>query len=114
MSAAGVGPASDEGALVVPPAMPADDPGLLSAAQASLLIDQYELTMAASYLERGMNEPAIFELFVRELPPGRDWLVHGDFHHHNVLRHEGRYVAIDPKPYSRIASTTCTHGCTIP
>ncbi|MGD0387156.1 MAG: aminoglycoside phosphotransferase family protein [Solirubrobacteraceae bacterium] len=34
-----------------------------------------------------------------ELKPGRDWLVHGDFHHHNVLRHEGRYVAIDPKPY---------------
>jgi len=55
--------------------MPADDPGLLSAAQASLLIDQYELTMAASYLERGMNEPAIFELFVRELPPQRDWLL---------------------------------------
>ena len=75
MSAAGVGPASDEGALVVPPAMPADDPGLLSAAQASLLIDQYELTMAASYLKRGMNEPAIFELFVRELPPRRDWLL---------------------------------------
>ena len=31
--------------------------------------------------------------------PGHDWLVHGDFHHHNVLRHRGRYVAIDPKPY---------------
>jgi streptomycin 6-kinase len=28
-----------------------------------------------------------------------DWLVHGDFHHHNVLRHGERYVAIDPKPY---------------
>jgi streptomycin 6-kinase len=25
--------------------------------------------------------------------------VHGDFHHHNVLRHGDRYVAIDPKPY---------------
>jgi streptomycin 6-kinase len=34
-----------------------------------------------------------------ELRPGREWLVHGDFHHHNVLRHKGRYVAIDPKPY---------------
>ena len=34
-----------------------------------------------------------------DLQPGRDWLVHGDFHHHNVLRHKGRYVAIDPKPY---------------
>lgn len=54
---------------------PADDPGLLSAAQTSLLIDQYELAMAASYLERRMNQPSIFELFVRELPPGRDWLL---------------------------------------
>jgi len=31
--------------------------------------------------------------------PGDDWLVHGDFHHHNVLRHGDRFVAIDPKPY---------------
>jgi nicotinate phosphoribosyltransferase len=54
---------------------PADDPGLLSAAQTSLLIDQYELAMAASYLERGMNQDAVFELFVRELPPERDWLL---------------------------------------
>jgi streptomycin 6-kinase len=28
-----------------------------------------------------------------------DWLVHGDFHHHNILRHGDRFVAIDPKPY---------------
>lgn len=33
------------------------------------------------------------------LDPGADWLVHGDFHHHNVLRHGDRFVAIDPKPY---------------
>jgi streptomycin 6-kinase len=33
------------------------------------------------------------------LEPGRDWLVHGDFHHHNILRHGDRFVAIDPKPY---------------
>ena len=44
-------------------------------AQASLLIDQYELAMVASYLERGMNQPAVFELFVRELPPERDRLL---------------------------------------
>jgi streptomycin 6-kinase len=36
---------------------------------------------------------------VAELDPGADWLVHGDFHHHNVLRHGERFVAIDPKPY---------------
>ena len=28
-----------------------------------------------------------------------DWVVHGDFHHHNLVRHGKRYVAIDPKPY---------------
>lgn len=31
--------------------------------------------------------------------PGDEWLVHGDFHHHNILRHGERHVAIDPKPY---------------
>jgi nicotinate phosphoribosyltransferase len=53
----------------------ADDTGLLTPAQTSLLIDQYELAMAASYLERDMNQLAIFELSVRELPPMRDWLL---------------------------------------
>lgn len=28
----------------------------------------------------------------------RDVLVHGDFHHHNLLRHADRWLAIDPKP----------------
>lgn len=27
-----------------------------------------------------------------------DVLIHGDFHHHNLLRHGDRFVAIDPKP----------------
>jgi nicotinate phosphoribosyltransferase len=52
-----------------------DDTGLLSAAQTSLLIDRYELAMAASYHRRGMNDPAVFELFVRTLPPGRQWML---------------------------------------
>jgi streptomycin 6-kinase len=34
-----------------------------------------------------------------ELDLSPDWIVHGDFHHHNILRHRDRYVAIDPKPY---------------
>ena len=33
------------------------------------------------------------------LEAGREWLTHGDFHHHNILRHGDRFVAIDPKPY---------------
>lgn len=35
-----------------------------------------------------------------ELDPSADWVVHGDFHHHNIVRHGDRYVAIDPKPYT--------------
>ncbi|HXC78987.1 MAG TPA: aminoglycoside phosphotransferase family protein [Candidatus Acidoferrum sp.] len=33
------------------------------------------------------------------LNPSADWLVHGDFHHHNILRRGDGFVAIDPKPY---------------
>src|SRR3954453_21576292 len=53
----------------------ANDPGLLSAAESSLLVDQYEITMAASYHRLGRNDPAVFEQFVRRLPVNRDWLV---------------------------------------
>ncbi len=53
----------------------ANDPGLLSAAQTSLLVDLYELTMSASYHHEGLDAPAVFELFVRRLPPNRDWLL---------------------------------------
>jgi streptomycin 6-kinase len=42
--------------------------------------------------------PLARDLFA-ELDPSADWLVHGDFHHHNILRHGDRFVAIDPKPY---------------
>ena len=52
-----------------------NDPGLLAPAETSLLVDQYELAMSASYFRRGMNERAVFELFVRRLPPNRDWLL---------------------------------------
>jgi streptomycin 6-kinase len=34
-----------------------------------------------------------------ELEPIAHWLVHGDLHHHNILRQGDRFVAIDPKPY---------------
>ena len=34
-----------------------------------------------------------------QLEPGARWLVHGDFHHHNILRRDDQFVAIDPKPY---------------
>ena len=41
----------------------------------ALATDLYQLTMAASYLARGMNEQATFSLFVRDLPPDRGFLV---------------------------------------
>lgn len=34
-----------------------------------------------------------------ELGARAEWLVHGDFHHHNILRNGSRYLVIDPKPY---------------
>jgi nicotinate phosphoribosyltransferase len=40
-----------------------------------LLIDLYELTMAASYFQLQYNEPATFTLSVRRMPPKRGFLV---------------------------------------
>jgi len=42
--------------------------------------------------------PLARDLFA-EIGGGADWLVHGDFHHHNIVQFGNRYVAIDPKPY---------------
>ena len=42
---------------------------------ASLLTDLYELTMAASYHGHGMNYEATFDLFIRQLPERRNFLV---------------------------------------
>ena len=52
-----------------------NDPGLLDTAEVGLLSDLYELTMAASYHREGLDRPAVFELFVRHLPPHRGWLL---------------------------------------
>ena len=40
-----------------------------------LLTDLYQLTMLQVYYEQRMTDTAVFELFVRKLPPGRDFLV---------------------------------------
>ena len=42
---------------------------------AALLTDLYELTMADSYHRRGMNRECTFDLFVRELPDRRNFMV---------------------------------------
>src|SRR5215471_3479219 len=41
----------------------------------ALLTDLYELTMAASYVAHGLDEPATFDLSVRSLPAERAFLV---------------------------------------
>ncbi len=41
----------------------------------ALLVDLYELTMAAGYFERGLNSRSTFELFVRHLPSERAYLI---------------------------------------
>src|SRR5215204_6415722 len=40
-----------------------------------LLTDFYQLAMFQAYVERGLTETACFELFVRKLPPDRNFLV---------------------------------------
>ena len=42
---------------------------------AALFVDLYELTMSASYAAHDLDQPATFDLFVRDLPPGRGYLV---------------------------------------
>ncbi len=41
----------------------------------ALLTDLYQLTMLQAYVERGMEEPAVFEFFVRKLPAHRAFLM---------------------------------------
>jgi streptomycin 6-kinase len=53
--------------------------------------------------ERGGHpDPALLTIgreLYEGMDVGRDTLVHGDFHHHNILdAGDGRWVAIDPKP----------------
>ena len=50
--------------------MQARDPG-----PEPLLTDLYELTMLQAYRASGMNDTAVFEMFVRALPPGRNFLL---------------------------------------
>jgi streptomycin 6-kinase len=46
-----------------------------------------------------------------DLDPLPLWLVHGDFHHHNILRRGDQFVAIDPKPYLADREFDVPHSC---
>ena len=57
----------------------------------------------ARWLDRAEGEkselvPLARELFA-EMNGGKEWVVHGDFHHHNILRSKQGFLAIDPKPF---------------
>ena len=41
----------------------------------ALLTDLYQLTMLQAYFDRGMNDTAVFEFFVRKLPENRNFLL---------------------------------------
>jgi streptomycin 6-kinase len=61
------------------------------------------LPEVARWLDEAERQGSKLVGIARELLSGlqarADWVVHGDFHHHNILRHGDRWVAIDPKPY---------------
>src|SRR2546425_5046858 len=47
----------------------------MSRPSSALLTDLYQLTMLQGYLEQRMEDTAVFEFFVRKLPPRRGFLV---------------------------------------
>ena len=47
----------------------------MPAAQTALLTDLYQLNMLAAYLDHGLTDTAVFELFVRKLPTRRGFLM---------------------------------------
>jgi nicotinate phosphoribosyltransferase len=49
----------------------------LEAAEIPLLNDLYEFTVSAAFFDRGMNEPASFDVGVRRLAPSRGFMVVG-------------------------------------
>lgn len=51
----------------------------LDAGEAPLMVDLYELTMAASYFALGFNQPSCFYLSVRRMPAKRGFLVAAGF-----------------------------------
>lgn len=50
-----------------------------TALRSALFTDLYELTMAQAYDAEGINQPAVFELFFRTLPPDNNFLMAAGF-----------------------------------
>lgn len=47
----------------------------MNPSHSALLTDLYQFTMVQTYLEHQMEEPAVFEFFIRRLPPSRNFLL---------------------------------------
>src|SRR5262249_34483592 len=62
-------PASGSSETATRPMSQVDD------ANEALFVDLYELTMSASYAAHDLDQPATFDLFARDLPPRRGYLV---------------------------------------
>ncbi len=67
--------AASSGPRNVAATMPYPSFGFVTPRNMSLLVDLYELVMMESYRRQEMNRSATFDLFVRELPPHRSFLV---------------------------------------
>ena len=61
----------------------------------ALLTDLYQITMLQAYVEEGMTAPAVFELFVRKLPPQRNFLVAAGLE--EVLQFLERFAFSEPE-----------------
>jgi streptomycin 6-kinase len=104
-------------ALLEERAVPGDDLSALPDGEATAIAAQLALRLwrhagspfrpvgpeVARWLDEAEREgselvPLARELLA-ELDPTAGWLVHGDFHHHNIIRRCDQFVAIDPKPY---------------
>jgi nicotinate phosphoribosyltransferase len=48
---------------------------MVEPSRAALLTDLYQLTMLQAYVQHGMEETAVFEFFVRKMPPNRGFLI---------------------------------------
>jgi nicotinate phosphoribosyltransferase len=53
------------------------EPPAVDSSESLLLTDLYQFAMLQAYLEEGATATAVFELFVRKLPPSRNFLVAG-------------------------------------
>jgi len=62
----------------------------------ALLTDLYELNMLQAYHAEGMHDTAVFDLFMRRLPPNRDYLVacglEHVLHYLETFRFEGHHL----------------------